>query len=143
MNIKVYEKLPKEAVMIRTEVFIKEQGFNNEFDEIDGNAKHIVIYELNNPVATCRVFYSENRQCYVIGRIAVLKEFRGNGTGRNLLNVAEKEIIKNGGDAAELLAQVRVSRFYEKNGYHSMAEYHNDEGCMHVVMRKELISTSL
>lgn len=77
MEAKIFEKLPEEAKMIRTKVFMKEQGFENEFDENDRISIHIVLFDLLNPVATCRIYYSEERQCYVIGRIAVLKEYRG------------------------------------------------------------------
>ena len=44
MNIRVYHTLPGDAVMIREEVFMKEQGFHDEFDETDQTASHIVLY---------------------------------------------------------------------------------------------------
>ncbi|MEY8325979.1 hypothetical protein AALB47_19035 [Lachnospiraceae bacterium 54-11] len=34
MEIKLYSTLPSEAVKIRKLVFVEEQGFKNEFDEI-------------------------------------------------------------------------------------------------------------
>ena len=43
MTIKCYDKLPDEAVKIRTLVFVEEQGFKNEFDSIDEIAAHIVM----------------------------------------------------------------------------------------------------
>lgn len=139
MEIKIFDKLPEEAKMIRTKVFIEEQGFENEFDETDKNSIHIVIFESSNPIATCRIYDSKERKSYVIGRIAVLKEFRGKSLGNELLKAAEKEIINRGGKAAELSAQVRVSKFYEKNGYDSCEDgYHMDEGCPHVWMRKDI-----
>ena len=35
MIIKIYEEIPQEAKTIREAVFMKEQGFKDEFDEID------------------------------------------------------------------------------------------------------------
>ena len=35
MHTKTYTNLPQEAKEIRIEVFMKEQGFENEFDDID------------------------------------------------------------------------------------------------------------
>ena len=35
MIIKMYEEIPQEAKTIREAVFMKEQGFKDEFDEID------------------------------------------------------------------------------------------------------------
>ena len=34
MEYKIFDNLPQEAKYIRTAVFIDEQGFKNEFDEI-------------------------------------------------------------------------------------------------------------
>ena len=77
MFIKIYDEIPQEAKAIRKSVFMKEQGFKDEFDETDRLAKHVLLFKGDIPVATCRFFFSEERVCYVIGRIAVSKEFRG------------------------------------------------------------------
>lgn len=137
MNIKMYQQLPEDAKYVRRKVFMEEQGFENEFDDIDSMCTHILIYDSMNPVATCRFYYNKRRQSYVIGRIAVLKEFRGKDYGAELLRVAEIEIIKKQGKCIELSAQVRVTSFYRKNGYVALDEVYDDEGCPHVWMRKE------
>ena len=138
MEVKTFEKLPDEARMIRTEVFMKEQGFKNEFDENDKISIHIVLFDSSSPIATCRVYYSEVRKCYVIGRIAVLKKYRGKNVGSELLKAAEREIVNRNGEAVELSAQVRAEGFYEKNGYVSSKEEYMDEECPHVWMRKNI-----
>ena len=138
MEVKIFDKLPEEAKLIRTRVFMEEQGFQNEFDETDERSVHVVLLESAEPIAACRFYYSKTRQCYVIGRLAVLKEYRGRDLGSRLLMAAEKEIVSRNGDAAELSAQVRARGFYEKNGYVSLEEVHMDEGCPHVWMRKKL-----
>ncbi|WP_308609436.1 GNAT family N-acetyltransferase [uncultured Eubacterium sp.] len=139
MEISKTTKLTDSVKHIRKKVFMEEQGFENEFDDIDCISTHILIYDKLKPVATCRLFYNKVRQSYVIGRIAVLKEYRGNNYGSKLLKAAEQEIVNNQGKWAELLAQVRASDFYEKNGYIKSAEICDDEGCPHVWMRKKLI----
>ena len=138
MEVKIFKELTTEAKMIRTKVFMEEQGFHNEFDEKDRISIHIVLFELSKPVATCRIYYSGERQCYVIGRLAVLMDYRGKDVGSRLLKVAEKEIVDRNGKVAELSAHARASAFYEKNGYFSLKDVHVDEGCPHVWMRKEL-----
>lgn len=45
MQIKHFDTLPEDAVFIRKEVFVKEQGFKNEFDEKDNEAHFLVGYE--------------------------------------------------------------------------------------------------
>jgi predicted GNAT family N-acyltransferase len=138
MEVKVFKRLPEEAKEIRIKVFVEEQGFQDEFDHTDDISTHIVLFEASEPIAVCRFYYSAERQCYVIGRIAVLKEFRGRDLGTALLRAAEQEIMRMHGKTAELSAQVRASVFYEKNGYVSLGETHMDEGCPHVWMKKKL-----
>ena len=64
MQIKMYEQLPEQAILIRKSVFIEEQGFKNEFYDIDEIATHIVIWDNNITVATCIYFYSEQKGCF-------------------------------------------------------------------------------
>ena len=49
IEIRTYDTLPEEAVRIRREVFMEEQGFAEEFDELDGRAKHLVLYAKGEP----------------------------------------------------------------------------------------------
>lgn len=134
----VYDSLPKEAEQIRKEVFIKEQEFKNEFDEIDNTANHIVMFDGDEAVATCRFFWKDEEQCYYIGRVAVIRQCRGKGFGGEILRYAEKCIKKLGGRKVRLSGQVRAALFYTKMGYCSFGEEYLDEGCTHVMFEKEL-----
>lgn len=49
METKIYNQLPDEAKEIRLEVFVKEQGFEEEFDDIDETAAHIVLFDSLTP----------------------------------------------------------------------------------------------
>ena len=60
MDIKVYHTLHEDAVMIRETVFMKEQGFHDEFDETDRSAAHLVLYIDGLPAATCRFFSGQS-----------------------------------------------------------------------------------
>lgn len=138
MKIKVYDHLPQEAINIRTTVFSEEQGFKNEFDDIDKIATHIVLFEDNQAVAVCRVYYSEDKKCHVIGRIAVIKDYRGKAYGVKIVRAAETEIKQRHCNKIGLSAQERVSKFYEKLGYNKYGSTYLDEGCPHIWMEKEL-----
>ena len=61
MDNQIYDFLHPDARFIRKMVFMEEQGFKNEFDEIDDEAKHVVIYSQNNPDATCRYYKKDDR----------------------------------------------------------------------------------
>lgn len=136
MNTKIFTTLPQDAKNIRIEVFMKEQGFENEFDEIDNLCHHIVAFDEGKPIGTCR-FFKENNH-YTIGRVAVLKEYRNQHIGNLLLKSAEKEIKRINGDVIVVHAQVRVSSFYKKQGYIQFGQIDDDEGVPHVWMKKKI-----
>lgn len=54
MEHKTYSTLPPEAILIRREVFMEEQGFQNEFDDIDSMATHLVLFDGDTPAAVWR-----------------------------------------------------------------------------------------
>lgn len=136
MEIKVFDSLPDEARKIRTDVFVDEQGFHDEFDETDKSASHLVAFDGNEAVATARIFFDSGR-C-VIGRIAVIKRLRGTGIGSEIIKAAEREIIKGGNGCAYIYAQLRARGFYEKIGYTAFGEYEPDQGYPHIWMKKDL-----
>ncbi|BCN30924.1 GNAT family N-acetyltransferase [Anaeromicropila herbilytica] len=138
MITKKFNYLPEDARLIRNEVFVKEQGFKDEFDEIDDIATHIVIYDKESPISTCRFYFHIKKESYVIGRIAVIKEYRGNNIGAGMLTFVEESIKIKGGKSVMLSAQVRVATFYEKQGYQMQGEEYLDEDCPHIWMEKKL-----
>lgn len=138
MNFKIYNTLPKEALNIRETVFVEEQGFHDEFDIIDSYAKHLVLYNNKKPIATCRFFKDKSCADYVIGRIAVIKQYRGQNLGLRLLKITESEIDKLDGKRIVLHAQVNAQKFYEKLGYSSYGEVDFEENCPHIWMYKNI-----
>ncbi len=136
MRISVYESLPNDAKEIRKAVFINEQGFQNEFDEIDNEAAHIVMYDEDEvPVATCRVFWDSSMNAYVLGRLAVIEEYRGKNIGSIMLKEAEIYVQKEGGKTLILHAQCRAVDFYKKSGFIEFGNVEDDEGCPHIWMK--------
>lgn len=138
MEVKIFDVLPPDAVKIRTEVFMTEQGFVNEMDETDNIAVHLVLYDGKLPVATCRIFRDEEMKTYMLGRLAVIKPYRGKQLGAEMIKHAEKYVRDNGGENITLHAQCRVSAFYRKQGYNEQGEIGYEEGCPHIWMKKEL-----
>ncbi len=134
---KFYKELPDEAKAIRTEVFIEEQGFKNEFDDDDSRCIHAVIFANGTAAATGRIFPPENGVC-IIGRIAVRKAFRGKDIGGKTVLLLEEKARELGAEKIALSAQCRVSVFYEKLGYSASGEIYSDEFCPHIHMEKTL-----
>lgn len=137
MKTAVFEKLPDDAKAIRVAVFMNEQGFKEEFDETDNDAVHLVLYsEDETPIATCRLFPNKEMNAYTLGRLAVIKEYRGKGIGSVMVGEAEKYIKSKGGKGIVLHAQCRAVQFYKKSGFTEFGEIGDEEGCPHIWMKK-------
>ena len=128
-----------DAALLRTEVFIKEQGFSSEFDDIDDIADHVVLYDNGVPIATGRVFPDKKgSHCFTIGRVCVKKVYRGKHLGREILLALEKVAKEKGAEHLQLSAQVQAKGFYETLGFASYGSIYSDEGCPHIAMMKNI-----
>ncbi|MCI9127326.1 MAG: GNAT family N-acetyltransferase [Eubacterium sp.] len=137
METVIYEGIPNQAKEVRQKVFVNEQGFYNEFDDIDETATHIVMFaEDKTPVATCRIFWDTVMNTHILGRLAIIKEYRGRTIGSVIVREAEKYIQKNGGKSIVLHAQCRLTAFYQKLGFAEFGDIGDDEGCPHIWMKK-------
>lgn len=136
MEIKIYDSLHDDAMNIRITVFVNEQGFIDLPDEIDMIAAHIVMYENENPVSACRVFKKEGTNSYLLGRLAVLKEYRGKGIGREMMKAAENYVASVNGESLMLHSQYHAREFYLRCGYTEEGEIEYEQGAPHIWMKK-------
>ncbi len=138
MTIQEYKTLPDVARKIRSDVFIAEQGFAVEFDEIDDIARHIVAFDGEKPIACCRMYIEDNPKVYHIGRICVVKEYRGKNIGQQMMQKCADLLKSEGVEKLALSAQLRVKPFYEKLDYVAIGDTYYDEFCEHIYMEKIL-----
>ena len=75
---------------------------------------------------------------YHIGRVAVLKEYRGQGLGKELLKCLEEKLKQTEIKKLYLGAQTHAQSFYEQLGYTRHGDIFLDEGSPHVHMEKTL-----
>ncbi len=134
MITKKYEMLPQEAIDIRTEVFMEEQGFQEEFDDLDDKCVHMVLFDGEVEVGCCR-YYKEGSK-YILGRLAVRKVYRKMHLGSVLIEAVVKELPFDSVLVAH--AQCQAQAFYEKQGFVSTGIVDEDEGCPHVWMEKHI-----
>ena len=59
---------------VRIEVFMKEQGFQNEFDEIDATAVHITVYVDGTLAGCARCFPKEEVSPSGTGRCPAIRD---------------------------------------------------------------------
>ena len=118
-----------DAFFVRDEVFTKEQGFTiPDADAFDAISDHMIVYIDGKPAATGRV-YRDEHGAFHIGRIAVLKQYRGRQLGRLLMDRLEAAACEQGAEKIVLGAQLYAVPFYEKCGFtitHKISNYFLD-----------------
>lgn len=129
--VKFYNELVEEAKKIRYEVFVEEQGFNVEIDEIDDIATHCVLYENNIAIGVCRFFNNHNPNIYHLGRFAIKKKYRKNNNGKTLLLAVIDKIKKLNGKEIHISAQQDAIGFYQKCGFIITSETYYEQHCPH------------
>lgn len=121
---------------VRTAVFIQEQQVpvELEWDEFDETSVHILACDTRGqPVGTARLLPDGH-----IGRMAVIREWRGQGIGSAILKKVLKEMLDRGMPTATLNAQVRAIGFYQKFGFQITGNEFMDANIPHVKMLLQL-----
>lgn len=137
--VEYFNDVTDDIKYIRETVFVIEQGFTEEFDEIDKKSIHLLVKVNNKRAATARIFKSDNSsKKWTVGRFAVLEEYRGKGLGSFLIKKVEEKVKEQGGNAAELSAQKQAEKFYLFLGYTPMGDIYYDQHAPHIHMEKEL-----
>ena len=140
-----------------------EQGYTDEFDAIDDDSRciHVVLY-VDGMLAGCSRIFPELLErteapdapqspassfdegvapdaVYLLGRVAVLPEFRRRGLASSIVQASEQAAQTAGAQLVKLHAQEYVQSLYAKEGYEQIAPVdYEDEGQPHVWMAKRL-----
>lgn len=120
------------AEPIRLAVFVKEQGVpaELEMDERDPACVHAIAFLEGKAVGTGRLLPDAH-----IGRMAVLREFRGRGVGSAILRKLMEKAQQRGDRAVVLSAQVHAAAFYDAHGFTAFGEVYEEAGIPHRDMR--------
>jgi predicted GNAT family N-acyltransferase len=120
-----------QAFAIRMRVFVREQRVPAaiELDRDDDRAIHFLATSDGKAVGTARVV--SHHGSAKIGRMAVLKSYRGKGVGKKLLQRAVATAKKLGARTIYLHAQVPVIEFYEKLGFRCVGPVFDEAGIPH------------
>jgi predicted GNAT family N-acyltransferase len=124
---------------VRETVFIREQGVpvELEWDEFDADCIHLIAVDAaENAIGTARLLQQgENGG---IGRMAVLKEWRGKGVGGALMRHLLKEAAALEIQQLTLNAQAYAVGFYARFGFAAMGNQFLEAGIPHVKMALRL-----
>jgi len=124
-----------EAKRIRVTVFVEEQGVpaELEMDDNDAASLHALAYADGRAIGTGRLLPDGH-----IGRMAVLKEWRGRGAGRGLLRRLIDAARQRGHREVALSAQVHALEFYRAEGFEPEGAIYEEAGIPHQAMRLRL-----
>nr|WP_106782842.1 GNAT family N-acetyltransferase [Lysinibacillus timonensis] len=131
------------AFDIRKTVFVDEQGVPledefDEFDTLDGQCKHVLVYYDGQPVGTGRI-----REVGGLGkleRICILKPYRKFGLGKVIIQALEDIAKQQGLSQVKLHGQTQAEGFYHKLGYLTSSDMFMEDGIPHVLMVKDILT---
>lgn len=123
------------AAPIRFTVFVEEQGvpLEIELDEHDAQSVHALAFEGARAVGTARLLPDGH-----IGRMAVLKEWRGRGIGALMLEDLMEHAKERGDREIHLSAQVHALPFYLAHGFVPEGDEYLEAGIRHQAMKRQL-----
>lgn len=127
-----------DALKVRTDVFVKEQGYptEEEYDDMDEKSWHVVLYDNSLPVAVGRM-YSLEKGVYKLGRIAVEKRLRKTGLGERIMREMMQRAVELGAHSFSLSAQTHAQGFYEKLGFTAYGEVYMEGHVPHIAMKRK------
>ncbi len=118
---------------IRETVFIAEQAVppELEWDAEDVEAVHFLAVDGDYAIGTARLLPDGH-----IGRVSVLKDWRGLKVGEQLMKAVIQEAERRGLKEQMLSAQVHATAFYERLGFTVVSGEFLDAGIPHVEMKR-------
>jgi len=124
------------AMSVREAVFVVEQGVppEIELDAWDPRCDHaLASVSAGQTVGTGRLLPDGH-----IGRMAVLRAWRGQGVGGALLAALMERAAARGMRRAVLNAQTHATRFYARFGFVAFGDEFMEAGIPHVAMARTL-----
>jgi predicted GNAT family N-acyltransferase len=135
IDVLPWEKARAHAAPIRFAVFVEEQRVpaEIELDEMDDACLHALAFLEEKAVGTARLLPDGH-----IGRMAVLRQWRGRGIGGLMLTRLMEQARARGDREVVLSAQVHAVPFYRAHGFAEEGAEYLEAGIRHRTMRKAL-----
>ena len=120
---------------IRESVFVAEQAMppEQEWDSDDETAIHFLAEQEDFAIGTARLLPDG-----YVGRLSVLKDWRGLHVGDALMQAVIAEASVRGIGELKLTAQVHATAFYQRFGFEVVSEEFLEAGLPHVDMLRQM-----
>lgn len=123
------------AFAIRRVVFCDEQKVESalEFDGLDDDCRQYLALWADNPVGTARL-RDAGDGVVKIERVAVLRNARGKGIGKALMERTMSDARRDGAATVAIHAQCHAENFYEALGFRRIGGIFEEANIRHVRM---------
>ncbi len=131
-----WDKAQPIAGPIRFAIFVGEQNVppGIELDELDAKCLHAIAFDPDGKaIGTGRLLPDGH-----IGRMAVVKEWRRQGVGAEILEALVAEAARRGHAEVVLSAQLQAAEFYRSHGFVAEGKVYQEAGILHQAMRRVL-----
>jgi predicted GNAT family N-acyltransferase len=121
---------------VRNAVFIMEQGVPKalEWDDSDPHCTHVIaVIDSGSPVGTGRLLPDGT-----IGRMAVVKHWRGHGVGDAMLTCLIDEARRQGRKRVKLSSQQQAVGFYLRHHFITSGSPYMEAGIPHIAMSRDI-----
>jgi predicted GNAT family N-acyltransferase len=146
-----WQTTQRELIMLRTLVFMEEQNVSpeDEWDNKDETAAHFLVrsaegaaigcarllIESHRKIETDSTTTRENLTLFHIGRVAVLKDYRQQGIGKQLIQTIITGCLQSlPSSSIYLYAQTARIKFYQQQGFVIQGDVFMDAGIPHIEM---------
>lgn len=126
---------------VREAVFMREQNVppKLEWDGLDEASRHVLAVSAKGDAIGCgRIVPPKGRAPARIGRLAVLREWRGKMVGTALLEALLDYARSKNYPKVVVSAQVQALQFYRRFGFEEEGAEYLDAGIPHVTMHLDL-----
>ena len=140
IEIADWATLQDAAAQVRVAVFVHEQGVpaEEEWDFDDATAVHAVLFDTSGQALGTARLLQPQAGVAKIGRMAVMREHRGQGFGQRLLLAMVSMARYRHDQEVVLSAQRSAEGFYAQYGFEAVGEPYDEVGIPHVAMRLAL-----
>jgi predicted GNAT family N-acyltransferase len=134
-----FEKSAEDIRHVRDAVFGQEQQVSPDldWDGQDPDSTHVLATDKDgNAIGTGRMLADGK-----IGRLAVLKQWRGQGLGAGMLDALVELAGTRGFETVRLHAQVQAMAFYQKNGFKPEGPEFLEADIRHIKMTRSITAS--
>lgn len=125
-----------QILRLRQNVFIIEQEcIYNDIDNLDPLSEHLLLKNESDVIGCLRIVPEQIKFDHPsIGRVAVHKEYRRNGLGKELVQRSMDILSKRDTEIVIIEAQRYLKEFYESLGFRQISESYTVDGIPHIKM---------